>query len=164
MRWFLLLTGVSFALIVGYWISPVRIAYTFDQSLPYKWWIELDLWREPKQGDYVLFEPPVRDEYTQNKLLVKRIVCGEGQYIRTVGKDFYCNDVYLGRARETDSKGRPVKHVQLNQVINRGYYFVMGTTEKSYDSRYMGLIPRQNIRKLMIPLSKSPDIDFLFLD
>lgn len=160
MRWLIILGVIS---IVGYWVSPTRLAYTFDTSLPYKWWIEVDRWRSPRVGDYVLIDPPVKNEYTRNKVLVKKVVCKEGDYIRTVGLDYYCNNVYLGRARTTDSKGKPVEPVLLNQVIGKGYYFVMGETERSYDSRYMGLIPEANIKKFMYPLSRRPNLDFLFL-
>lgn len=157
--------GAVFLLVVSvlaYRVSPVRIAYSMDYSLPYKWWLEVESFRDPKAGDYVLIKPPVENEYTKGKLLVKKVVCSEGDHIRTEGLDFYCNGNYLGRARTADSKGRPVKPVELNQYIGRGYYFVMGEHERSYDSRYFGLVPRENVLKLEYPLSTFPDLDFIF--
>lgn len=155
-----LLIILSVLSVIIYWVSPIKLAYTFDNSMPYHWWIEVYPFREPKVGDVVLIEPP-EDEYTKGKLLVKRIVCGEGEYIATNGLEYYCNGRYLGKARTTDSKGRPVKHVFLNQYIEKGYYFVMGENERSYDSRYLGLIERVRIKKLMYPLAKGPTLDFL---
>ncbi len=158
MKWLIISGLIS---VLGYWISPVKIVYSFDTSMPYHWWLEVSLWRKPKVGDVVLIEPP-QDEYTRGKLLVKRIVCGEGGYIKTEGLDYYCNGRYLGRARTEDSRGRPVRPVVLNQRIGRGYYFVMGESEKSYDSRYFGLVEEWRIKKFMYPVSKGPSLDFIF--
>lgn len=157
MRWLIILSVLS---VIAYWVSPIKLVYTFDNSMPYHWWIEVYPFREPRVGDVVLIEPP-EDEYTRGKLLVKRIVCGEGDYISTNGLEYYCNGKYLGKARTTDSKGRPVKHAFLNQYIGKGYYFVMGENERSYDSRYFGLIERERIKKLMYPLAKEPSFEFL---
>lgn len=38
----------------------------------------------------------------------------------------------------------------------------MGEHERSYDSRYFGLVPRENVLKLEYPLSTFPDLDFIF--
>lgn len=162
MRFFVILAGLSVLLILAYNVSPVKLSYSMDYSLPYKWWLEVELFRKPEAGDYVLIKPPVENQYTRGKFLIKKIVCGEGDYIKTEGLDFYCNGKYLGRARTTDSKGRPVEPVELNQYIGRGYYFVMGEHERSYDSRYFGLVPAGNILKFEYPLSSFPDLDFIF--
>ncbi|MFN3263481.1 MAG: signal peptidase I [Aquificaceae bacterium] len=159
MKWLIILSLIS---IIAYWASPIKIAYTFDTSMPYHWWLEVLPYREPKVGDIVLIEPP-QDRYTRGKLLVKRIVCAEGDHIQTKGLDYYCNGSFLGRARTTDSKGNPVNPVVLNQRIGKGYYFVMGDNERSYDSRYFGLVERERIKKLMFPLAKEPNLDFLFV-
>lgn len=158
MKWLIILGLIS---VLAYWVSPVRVVYTFDRSMPYKWWLEVDRWRKPQVGDIVLIEPP-QDEYTKGKKLVKRIACGEGDYIRTEGLDYYCNGRYLGKARTTDSRGKPVRPVVLNQRIGKGHYFVMGEGERSYDSRYFGLVEEGRVLKFMYPLSTFPDLDFIF--
>lgn len=161
MKWQNALVLSSLLILITYWLSPTKLAYTFDKSLEHKWWIEVFVYREPRQGDYILFTPPVINKYTKGKLLVKRIVCSEGQRIQSVGLDYYCDGRYLGRARTEDSKGNPVEPYRVDKVIQKGEYFVMGSNEKSYDSRYMGLIARHNIKKLMIPLARYPRLEFL---
>lgn len=146
-----------------YWVSPIKLAYTFDVSLPYKWWIEISWFDLIQKGDYVSFKPPIENEYTKGKVLVKKVVCVEGEYLYVKGLDYYCNGVYLGRARTTDSKGRPVSPFVFNGEIPKGYLFVMGENERSYDSRYMGLIPKSNIQAKLIPIAKSPSLDWVFL-
>lgn len=159
MRLFVFAVG----LLLLYWVSPIRPAYTFDVSLPYKWWMEIRWFGYVKKGDYVSFKPPIENHYTKNKVLVKEVACDEGEYLYVRGLDYYCQGQYLGRARETDSQGNPVSPFIWNDRIPKGYFFALGENERSYDSRYMGLIPKENVIALMIPLAKSPDLDFIFL-
>lgn len=157
------LIGLTFLSLLLWWTSPIKLAYTFDKSISYKWWIEVKGFKTIQKGDYVSFKPPVENEYTKGKVLVKKVACNEGEYLYVKGLDYYCNGVYLGRARTTDSKGRPVSPFVFNGEIPKGYLFVMGENERSYDSRYMGLIPKSNIQAKLIPIAKSPSLDWVFL-
>jgi conjugative transfer signal peptidase TraF len=46
---------------------------------------------------------------------------------------------------ERDSLGRPLKSKVASMLIPKGYYFVMGKTPNSLDSRYYGLVPESFI-------------------
>lgn len=149
--------------VLFYWFSPVKVVYTMDSSLAYKWWLWIEIPFTPKRGDYVEFVPPVENQYTRGKILVKRVACVEGENLTVYGLDFYCNGQYLGKARTQDSKGRPVEAFYWSGEIPRGCYFVMGESERSYDSRYMGFVCRRHIRAKLYPLFRGPNLDGVFL-
>ncbi|NAZ24103.1 MAG: signal peptidase I [Thermocrinis sp.] len=146
-----------------FWLSPVKVVYTMDYSLPYKWWLWSEIFFKIQKGDYVEFAPPVENEYTKGKILVKRVVCMPKETLKTVGLNYYCNGVYLGRARTQDSKGRPVSLFKYEGEIPNGCYFVMGEAEKSYDSRYFGFVCNKHIRAKLFPLAEGPNLDKFFL-
>ena len=87
------------------------------------------------------FPPYVKE----GDVIFKRIVGRKNDELKTDGRDFYLNGEYLGTARETDSKGKSIKHFSYSGKIPSVSYFVMGTHELSYDSRYYGFITRDQI-------------------
>lgn len=160
-KWFFVSVCLSLAL---FWLSPVKVVYTMDFSLPYKWWLYSEIYSDIQKGDYVEFRPPVINEYTKGKLLVKRVVCMPKETLRVIGLDYYCGDAYLGRARTQDSKGRPVVPFRYEGEIPDGCYFVMGEVEKSYDSRYMGFVCSKYIRAKLFPIASAPNLDRFLLE
>ncbi len=78
--------------------------------------------------------------------IVKRVGCLPGQHLRNAGRNFYCNDRLLGQAL----KGK--NHYIFNGTIPEGRYFIIGDSEKSYDSRYFGLIEEEKIDAVLIPI------------
>jgi conjugal transfer pilin signal peptidase TrbI len=154
---------LAFLGLLFFWLSPVKVVYTMDVSLPYKWWLWSEIFFKIQKGDYVEFVPPVENEYTKGKILVKRVVCMPKETLRAVGLDYYCGGEYLGRARTQDSKGRAVAVFKHEGEIPNGCYFVMGFVEKSYDSRYFGFVCGRHIRAKLFPLAKGPNLDKLFL-
>jgi len=95
---------------------------------------------EPRPGDIVMLYYPLNPE----KMFVKRVIAREGDTVRIVDGRVYVNDVALhdeyvpAEFRSHDDWGP--------QVIQQGYYFVMGDhRNNSSDSRHWGPVPKKYI-------------------
>ncbi len=85
-------------------------------------------------------------------LAVKYIKCDAGDNLRAEAGSFFCNDVYLGSAKSHSQKGVPVKAFTYDGAIPENYFFDMGTNIDSYDSRYTGLVNKDEVKAVAIPL------------
>ena len=85
-------------------------------------------------------------------LAVKYIKCDEGDNLRAETGTFFCNDIYLGAAKTHSKQGTPVKAFKYNGRIPENYFFDMGTHIDSYDSRYIGLVNKDEIKAVAIPV------------
>src|SRR3954447_1928617 len=95
---------------------------------------------DPRPGDIVMLYYPLNPE----KMFVKRVIAREGDTVRIVDGRVYVNDVPLhdeyvpAEFRSHDDWGP--------QVIQQGYYFVMGDhRNNSSDSRHWGPVPKKYI-------------------
>lgn len=120
-------------------------------------------------GDYVVLSIP-NDPIIKGRYITKKVVCKEGQVLKIINDDYFCDDNYIGKAVKTTKDGHPVKpynpcltkdmhlsdyvtytvrSVDLASIceykIPQGYYFVAGTHPRSYDSRYFGLVTKKEI-------------------
>jgi len=121
---------------------------------------------EPKRGDVIVFRYPM--DIRQN--FVKRVIGAPGDHIRIVDKVVYVNGKALTEpyTQHIDPRVEPYRdnfpsqpygpvtdraqemlanHVQSGElVVPAENYFAMGDNrENSLDSRYWGLVPRENI-------------------
>jgi len=86
-------------------------------------------------------------------LAVKYIRCDSGERLDVRNsREFYCNNVFLGMAKTHSKKGVPVKIFQYNGIIPKGKFFAMGTCIDSYDSRYVGLENKRDIKAIAVPI------------
>ena len=86
-------------------------------------------------------------------LVVKYVTCDSGERLdvkRT--REFYCDDRFLGLAKTHSKKGVPVKIFQYHGIIPKGKFFAMGTCIDSYDSRYIGLEKKSDIKAIAVPI------------
>jgi len=95
---------------------------------------------DPRPGDIVMLYYPLNPE----KMFVKRVIAKEGDVVRIVDGRVTVNDVPLHdeyvpvEFRSHDDWGP--------QVIQQGYYFVMGDhRNNSSDSRHWGSVPKKYI-------------------
>jgi signal peptidase I len=121
------------------------IGYATYPSVPIHVVYFSNIYSDINVGDYVKLNFWGSQYYPEGEKMVKNVVCKEGMYLKVVGRDYYCNGVYLGRAKEKDRYGKYVENFKYDGVIPEGYYFLMGTHPDSYDSRYYGFAPRERI-------------------
>ena len=90
----------------------------------------------------------------QGKLFVKRIVCKEGQklVVNVNTREFFCDGVFLGKAREKFLNGEEAPLFVFSGVIPEGKLFVEGDTKYSFDSRYWGFVDKSEIVGRVIPI------------
>ena len=85
--------------------------------------------------------------------VVKYVKCDSGDKLEATGRgEFFCNDVYLGRAKTHSREGTPVERFEYDGIIPEGKFFAMGTCVDSYDSRYVGLEDKRDIKAVAVPL------------
>ena len=97
-------------------------------------------------GDYV--RVPHTDAITGWKsiMLLKRVTCIENDNLRVdTDKNYFCNEAYLGRAKDRSKAGVPVANFKFNGPIPAEMLFVMGDHIDSYDSRYIGFIEKTRV-------------------
>jgi signal peptidase I len=154
--------------LIGDHIIVSRIGY--DAGIPFTD-VHTPLWRDPKPQQIVVFRAPLPDE--GNPDFIKRCIGVPGDHIRMVGEKVYVNGTLLNEpyALYTPAVGTPfaqfppsgdalqdtrltpewaaqLPHDEVNGelVVPKGEYFMMGDNrDNSYDSRYWGFVPRNDI-------------------
>ncbi|ORJ57505.1 S26 family signal peptidase [Geothermobacter hydrogeniphilus] len=160
LKWICMSMAVVAALIGS--MLPGRLFITLTPSIRYRLlWLTSDVWNV-RHGDYVAFR--VDRKRLQGLLLpeswtedadgmitaIKRIGCDEGETLLRTGaggRDFYCGDEFLGRAKKVSRKGEPLQPAQIEGVIPQGMAFMAGDSKDSFDSRYFGLVDKRAFLK-----------------
>ncbi|HTV57806.1 MAG TPA: signal peptidase I [Verrucomicrobiae bacterium] len=154
--------------LIGDHLIVSRIGY--DAGIPFTN-IHVPLWRNPKRQQIIVFRAPLPEEGYPD--FIKRVIGIPGDHIKIVNGKVYVNDKPLNEpyVLHDDSLGQrpenypPVngdawavtprpdwaqeisKHIVNGElVVPPGEYFMMGDNrDNSYDSRYWGFVPRENI-------------------
>jgi signal peptidase I len=155
--------------LIGDHLIVSRIGY--DAGVPFTGW-HVPLWREPKRQQIIVFRAPLPEQGFPD--FIKRCIGMPGDRIRIAGSQVYVNGValnepYIPHDPEGVMRTMPVyppaasdmyssnltpewaeempKHIVNGElVVPPGHYFMMGDNRNnSYDSRYWGFVPRENI-------------------
>jgi signal peptidase I/conjugal transfer pilin signal peptidase TrbI len=158
-RLLMLLAAFLFGLLI-----PSRFSVTMTPSLVHRIYLisRITDAREIRKESYVLFT--MRNSYMRNGQpvdvmsavvaehkhadgkpsvsapVMKIARCIPGEYLRVADRKYYCNDEYLGTAKEHSLRGEKVDNFVYDDVIPQGKLFVMGQHRDSFDSRYFGFI------------------------
>ena len=77
---------------------------------------------------------------------MKEIVGNYKDDIEIKGNKIYINNIFRGNLYEKDSLGNKVRTLKEGkQFLKVDEYWVMGTNDSSYDSRYWGAIKKKDI-------------------
>jgi len=103
--------------------------------------------KEVRLGDKACFPFPLDTPYyRKGQKFLKEVGCMPGQTLSVdAEKNYYCDGVWLGRARDTDVKGKPVRNFVFSGKVPEGKFFAMGTHSRSYDSRYWGFVDLSSV-------------------
>ena len=131
-----------------------RIAVTVTPSLRYKVFYLKDCsGKEIRKGEYVLFNldhPVTRD--LSFKKTIKQVVCASGDQLSVNDRDYYCNGIFIGRAKDVSLRNEKVTNFVYSGEVPARSLFVMGHNKDSYDSRYFGFISSGDVEKMAYPL------------
>ena len=138
-------------------VHSVPFTLGFQVAAPPRW----------QPGDLVAFRTrDLRPYYPAETLFTKAIAAVPGDRLVRLGRDFYVNGRYVATARETDSQGRPAHpftpppipvsmstHLVWNGFCREtlasrvpdGALFVLGTHDRSFDSRYWGFVAQMEV-------------------
>lgn len=133
---------------------------------------------EMKIGDYGVFF--VRSKYFKNGepiRLIKQIACDEGDVLIELNRHYYCvtdskghsvEDLkkaitegkiidgivphYIGKAKEYSLKGDPLDKFDFSGKIPEGKCFMAGHHKDSFDSRYWGLLDKNEFKAKAYPI------------
>jgi len=135
-------------LLVGDHLIMSRVGY--DAGVPFTNW-HVQLWRNPKRQQIVIFIPPYAPGQTD---LIKRVVGLPGDVLDVRGGAVWINGQRLNEnyttgtttAAPASSAPPGMVDVKFPYVVPKDCYFAMGDNrENSYDSRFWGCVPREDI-------------------
>jgi signal peptidase I len=128
-------------LLIGDHVIMSRLGY--DAGVPFTN-LHVPLWRNPGRRQLIIFRPPVPGDPPD---WIKRVIGLPGDLV-----DIHDNAVWINgqRLKENYTLGKTERvdsaQIQLPYKVPAGCYFVMGDNRQdSYDSRYVGCVPRGNI-------------------
>jgi signal peptidase I len=138
-------------LLIGDHLIMSRIGY--DAGVPFTNW-HVPLWRNPRRQQVVIFKPPFAPDTPD---YVKRVIGLPGDTVDIHDGSVWINgtrltEVYTtGRSEPYDFRG-PYK-------VPDNCYFVMGDNRgNSYDSRFWGVVPRNDIIGTPVMIYMSLDV------
>lgn len=137
------LKTISSKFIIGANVTP---------SLDKDYFIFKREWRgQIAKGEIIYFRLPVETPYYKKDSRFAKIIRCEGGEVLTIKEsDYFCNGEFIGSAKATDQEGRAAEAFWYEGEIAKGDFFVMGTHERSYDSRYWGFVNEKEIEGVAI--------------
>jgi signal peptidase I len=123
--------------LIGDHLIVSRIGY--DAGVPFTGW-HVPLWREPKRQQVIVFRAPLAGSPD----FIKRLIGLPGDTLDIRQGVVYINGVALPEPYRNGPPNPSDNYAAIQ--VPPGKYFMMGDNrDNSYDSRYWGFVPRENI-------------------
>lgn len=110
----------------------------------------------PERGEYIVARMPKTNfgiGGREGDRIVKIVAAVPGDNVRIAGTEMWINGEHKDRLWLAKSlPGKGVGDYDVEMVLGERQYFVMGTTQESFDSRYWGPINREAIIGSAMPL------------
>ncbi len=138
-------------LLVGDHLIMSRLGY--DAGIPFTN-IHVPLWRNPHRGQIVIFKPPFAPDTPD---YVKRVIGLPGDTLDIHDGSVWINGVRLNEPY-TIGRSEPYE-AHLPYKVPENCYFMMGDNRgNSYDSRFWGCVPRNDIIGTPVMIYMSLDV------
>jgi len=126
-------------LLIGDHLLVSRFGY--DAQVPFTD-LHMSLWRDPQRQQVVVFRAPLDGSPD----FIKRIIGIPGDKLEIRGGAVWINGRPLEEPYVTGTPHAATDYKYDSVTVPPGHYFVMGDNrDNSYDSRYWGFLPRENI-------------------
>jgi signal peptidase I len=107
--------------------------------------------RDPKRGDVIVFEYPV----DTSKDFIKRVIGTPGDTVKVVNKSVYVNGILYKNPHEVHKESdiipeaqNPRDNTRLIKVPENSYFVMGDNRDRSYDSRFWGVVTNDKIEGL----------------
>jgi len=124
-------------------------------SLPYVFYI-VDSWdREYSLGGIITFRAERMAPFVKDgSIVVKNVAAVSGDHIVSESGELTRNGENIARITSIQAKkaGKELKELDRNFIVPESSIFVLGTHERSYDSRYFGLVYERQLNGRAYPL------------
>lgn len=142
----LLFTGIMF---VFFQYSPIHVSFVLSESVNPK----LIFWAEVNnhiigKSDYIIVKWDKDNDVMglkKGQFLTKKVFCSPRMTLKREVNQFYCNDSPSNIIKEHSRNGTLLQAFDYNGELNSTSYFVEGDNPFSYDSKYFGLVDRDQI-------------------
>ncbi len=126
-------------LLIGDHLLVSRFGY--DAGVPLTTW-HVSLWKDPQRQQVVVFRPPLpgANDY------IKRVIAVPGDKMEIKRGAVWINGRVLPEPYVSMPMNANETYPYQSVTVPPGHYFMMGDNRgNSYDSRYWGFVPRENI-------------------
>lgn len=137
--------GSVLAMLVAFAVqSRYRLVFQYDHSVDFRLAYVDQNKKDIDKGDYFAFRfLAVPEDSRYGQTFIKKLACLEGDHLSNVGRDFYCNGQYVGRAKEYSREGKPLPVFHYDGPVPPGLLFGVGEVPASYDSKIWGFIRQE---------------------
>lgn len=149
-------SAIFFYAVFSSFSAHYRIGLDLQEKACFSWsvyLVELDRTYVPKRGDYVAFVREVKsnDGKQRRVMFAKRVEGSEGDVLEVKSGVAYLNKSERGTLmRNRLSKTLP--SYDLVRTVQKGEFLFFGDSPFSYDSRYFGPVPSDQLVGKVIPI------------
>ena len=144
--------GILYLIVIGMLALHIKIVYQHTPSMPEGFYFIYD-GNHYAEDDIVMIKPDQavmqlilsRGYITKAMPLLKTVAASDGDYVC-----FHKHHVIINKKRyplyELDKEGNKLPKINFCSHLKTGQYFVLGSgSERSFDSRYFGIINQEQI-------------------
>jgi len=130
-------------------LTFVHLGVVFTMTPSVKYTVLLVSAGPAHKGDYVTLEFYHQVIHADRAVkLTKRVACVAGDSLKYSNGHHYCNGAYLDTVLTRTTEGMRLPLFEFDGQIPDGMVFLVGDHERSFDSRYFGLVKADALQRL----------------